>query len=384
MTIHTVKNGERIEDIARKHGVSAELIIRNNDLTTEPTVGDELLILTPTRTHIAGRHDTPERLLLRFGISKRSLLSCNPGIGERELKMGDTVVIKYSEPAYGMGASCGEVYRGYDEKRLRAALPYLTYLSVSSAVIEDNIREIFDDRRVVDLALSSDKIPLLRLCDKKIGRKYGEKSEREALAERIVGFAADKGYRGIVLSRVDDAEGVADFLMEMRKRMLGCDLILLTEINEKSPSYMSDLADGSIFSYSAFPSEKDHGDVWRAYEKFAEECECAKTLIALPVFARYKDEYVPLEEALHTARKRRYEIKHDGMTASFSDGGADCHFPSLKSIKATLDKIHEYGFMGASFDVSRTPTAYFAAYNALFRPAIYTAVRAPEGCSRES
>lgn len=386
MTIHTVKNGERIEDIAREYGVAKEPLIRNNGLLTEPAVGEELLILTPTRTHIAGHRDTAERLLLRFGISRRTLLSCNPGIGERELKAGDTVVIRYSEPTYGMGASCGMVYKGCSEEKLRTALPYLTYLGVCSAYIDDDIGCIFDDKALLELAISGDKIPLLRLYDRKEGRSYESKDEREALADKIVSFASERGYRGVVLSKMTDVCGAGDFLVEMRKRMLGCDLILLTEVDESSPSYMSDLADGSIFSYSGTYNDMSFGNAERAYEKFANECESAKTMVELPVFARCKSGYIPIEDALSTARRRRYELHQSGdsLTAAFSDGNDEYCIPTLKNIKATLDKIHEYGFMGGSFDVARAPTAYFAMYNALFRPAIYTAVRAPEGCSRES
>ncbi len=386
MTIHTVKNGERIEDIAREYGVAKEPLIRNNGLHTEPTVGEELLILTPTRTHVAGHRDTVERLLLRFGISRRTLLSCNPGIGVRELRAGDTVVIRYSEPPYGMGASCGMVYKGCDEEKLRTALPYLTYLGICSAYIDDDIGCIFDDKRFLELAISADKIPLLRLYDRKEGRSYESKDKREALADRIVRYASERGYRGVVLSKLADVCGAGDFLIEMRKRMLGCDLILLTEVDEASPSYMSDLADGSIFSYSGTYTDASFENVVRAYEKFANECEGAKTMVELPVFAKCKSGYIPLEDALSTARRRRYKLCHsnDSLTAAFSDGNDEYRFPTLQNIKATLDKIHEYGFMGGSFDVARTPTPYFAMYNALFHPAIYTAVRAPEGCSRES
>ena len=50
MKIHTYKSGESIKDIAKKYGISEECLRESNRLPVgEAAIGEELLVLTPTR-----------------------------------------------------------------------------------------------------------------------------------------------------------------------------------------------------------------------------------------------------------------------------------------------------------------------------------------------
>ncbi len=390
MHIHSVKKDESLSDIARAYGVSADTIIINNEIKEPPAIGEELLILTPTRTHTLRAGDTPERIMLRFGISRRALQSNNPQLSTVEPGAGDTLIIKYSEPRYGMGASNGSFYKGCSIEALKRALPYLTYVTVASVALDrEHPKMLFDDGEPLRLSLEADKIPLLRAYDRFDNRDYTDEKTRERLADEMIRLATDKKYKGIVLSRLPEREGVGDFILTLRKKMIGCDLILLTEVDENSPDYMSELADGSIYYYNkcgeSKPESYESGER-RAYEAFAHGCESAKTMLELPTFAYSDGGYVPLVDVLSLARRRRYEIRTDKSTllSDLDAGKRKYVFPSLSNIKATLDAVAEYGFMGVSVDIMRTPIAYLTMYNALFKPAIYTSVRAREGCSRES
>ena len=168
-----------------------------------------------------------------------------------------------------------------------------------------------------------------------------------------------------------------EFLLELRKRLLGCDLILITEVSEESPSYLSEYADGSILSFGKYGEPKRsfaEGEA-AAYVRYATECEGSKTFVELPCLALAHEGYIPIGEALARARRGGCEIMNDeGSLYSFFEhkrwGGHT--FPSLKNIKATLDCVHEYGYMGISFDIMRTPLSHLMMYNALFGTSTYT------------
>ena len=389
MQIHTMKDSECLSDIAKEYGVCEDSLKINNGIADAPALGEELLVLTPTRTHTLGATDTPERMMLRFGVTRRSLLTCNPQLATEAPEAGDTLIIRYSEPPYGMGVANGTVYRGCSTRALKRALPFLTYLTVASVVLENGeARQLFDDREVLRLAEAGGKIPILRIYARCDAEDYATTVGRESLSDRIVSLATERGYRGVLMSSLPHCDGVGEFLLTMRRKMIGCDLILLCEIDENSPEQISELSDGSIFFYSkcahSLPESYECGEK-RAFESFAHRCESSKTMIELPTLAAAGDGYLSVCEALMLARKRRYEILTDEATllSRFGDGRKEYVFPSLSNIKATLDAVYEYGFMGVSIDVMRTPISYLAMYNALFKPALYTGVRSAEGCSRE-
>ena len=74
MQIHIKQEGEKLKDIAEKYGVSEESIRMTNELYDgEPTDGEELLILIPTRSYTVQHGDTPDRIALRFGVSKNDI-----------------------------------------------------------------------------------------------------------------------------------------------------------------------------------------------------------------------------------------------------------------------------------------------------------------------
>ena len=80
MHIHTVKEGETVFHIARKYGVSPAKIIENNGLINPDriSVGQKLLILTPTRTYTVRGGDTLKKISRRFGVKERCILRANP------------------------------------------------------------------------------------------------------------------------------------------------------------------------------------------------------------------------------------------------------------------------------------------------------------------
>ena len=378
MKIHTVREGESLSDIAKEYGIDEDILRINNEIPEgECATGEELLILTPTRTYTIKRGDSTERLSLRFGVRRRDLLAMNPWICTEGLVPSRRVALSYGEPKLGMAAAHGFLYNGYTPDGLARRLPYLTYVSVGCAVSNGReLRKLFDPRDAVGLVRSADKIPLLRIFDKDAVHRSAEDGKK--FSESIINAAISGGYKGITLS----GELSEEYLVDLRGKMIGCDLILFTELDTYAPSYFNEYADGSVLSYTegAGSSETNF------YKEFATDAESSKSFIELPSFASFDGGFMKRGDAVCMARRSGANMvpNEDGTNLSFKHKKCGTvSLPSLSSVKAILDIIHEYGYMGVSFDIMRTPLPYLMMYNASFGTSTFTSVRSAEGCSRE-
>ena len=393
MQIHITREGESVKDIAEQYGLSEDNIRANNALfNEEPTVGEELLVLMPTRTYTTKRGDSLERISLRFGTRKRDILAMNPHLCTDSICAGQTITLRSSERPYGMAVANGYFYTGCTKDKLERVMPYLTYLTVASyAADERGIRRLFSDKSIVDLAKSANKIPLVRIYDG-YSERYKNECERKNFGDALVNIAKERGYKGIVLNSCKNptlVEEYTNFILDMRKKMMGLDLILITEIDADSPIAYSEYADGSVMCYPKYafdnPQSFENGER-NLLSDFACHGESAKTFVDLPALARMGDRYVATEEALKEARRAKVEIKNDESTliSSFNCGRDEWRYSSLKNIRSLLEVVGEYDYSGVCFDIMRTPVSHLMMYNAMFKTAYHTRVRSREGCSREA
>lgn len=392
MQIHIKSPDERVRDIAENYGINEENIRMINELSdAEPADGEELLILIPTRSYTVQYGDTPERIALRFGIRKSDIYSLNPWIREGEIKPGQTLALKYGEHPLGMAVANGYFYKGCTDEMLRRAMPYMTYITFAGAVADERgVHRSADFKGEVALATAERKIPLIRVYDRYTER-YKRGGDLSEFAEELIALALEGEYKGIVLdacSLKDSAEEFSAFLMILRKLMIGCDLILITEINEESPIEFSEYADGSVMYYPKYAMDEppSFADGERKIlSDFACRGESAKTFIDLPSLARRGKEYYTVTEALRSARRGGYRIEHNESTllSHIRDRKqGEYSFSSLRNIKALLELINELDYMGICFDIMRTPLSHLMMYNTMFKTSYHTNVRAPEGCSR--
>ena len=139
-------------------------------------------------------------------------------------------------------------------------MPYLTYITFADAVADEHgIHLSADHKKEVEFAISEKKIPLVRVYDR-YTKRYKDGGDLTAFAEELIAMAESVGYKGIVLdscSISDSAKEFSAFLMILRKLMIGCDLILITEINEKSPIEFSEFADGSVMQVAVYAQGED-------------------------------------------------------------------------------------------------------------------------------
>lgn len=396
MRIHRVRDGECLSDVAACYGVDGRFIEICNEIHNGERLscGEELLILTPTRTYKARYGDSLARVSLRFGVPAGELHRMNPHISGDELREGEIVAVRRDERPYGIGAANGIYYKGCSMEKLRRAMHFCTYITVGSGIYDgERCYESFDGGEIVRLALDNGKLPLIRVYDKSDGSFCGDKDKRKKYIDGLIFLAMGGGYRGILLARRDFRAGYEEFLVELRGRMIGLDLILISEISAESPMGISDFSDGAVLSCDKCFSEECADVSFEDFEErmltdFANKGEATKTFLEMPTFAVSKNgEFLDTADALHLARGRGAVTEKSEIAemCSFTDKRyGSLRYNSLNGIKRRLDLGAELGYMGISFDIGRCPLPYLLTYDALFKSVGYANVERRVRCNPDS
>lgn len=391
MRIHQVENGESTKDILNTYNIKEDALRKINALYKgDPCVGEELLIQTPTRTYTSVYGDTVDRIGLRFGVRKRDIMAMNPWINSSSLNIGEHLTLKTSDVKQGMALANGYYFKGCTKEKLTQAIPFLTYVTFGSVKADvKGLRRIFDCSEEVMICIKKGKIPLMRVYDEHTER-YRLGKNLPQFAEALISAAIEGGYKGIVIDAcplLHSAKEFISFLMILRKMMIGCDLILITEINESSPLDFSEYADGSVFYYPRYamndPCDFKEGER-RTIGRLATEGESAKMFIDLPSLARTDRGYITVDDAIDLARRQRCRIDTNKSTllSHFTAGKqGECRYTSLSGINALLDLVNEFDYMGVSFDILRTPISYLMMLDSKFKTSSSVTVRIREGCS---
>ncbi len=396
MRIHRVKEGECLSNVAACYGVDGRFIEICNEIHNGERLscGEELLILTPTRTYKARYGDSLARVSLRFGVPAGELHRMNPHISGDELREGEIVAVRRDERPYGIGAANGIYYKGCSMEKLRRAMHFCTYITVGSGIYDgERCYESFDGGEIVRLALDNGKLPLIRVYDKSDGSFCDDKDKRKRYIDGLIFLAMGGGYRGILLARRDFRAGYEEFLVELRGRMIGLDLILISEISAESPMGISDFSDGAVLSCDKCFSEECADVSFEDFEgrmltDFANKGEATKTFLEMPTFAVSKNgEFLDTADALHLARGRGAVTEKSEIAeiCSFADKRyGSLRYNSLNGIKRRLDLGAELGYMGISFDIGRCPLPYLLTYDALFKSVGYANVERRVRCNPDS
>lgn len=135
MIIHVVEQGETINSIAERYGVSAERLALENGVKpkVKMVVGETIVVLKPEIVYTVREGDSLESIAAGFNISIMELLRNNPYLSEREYIFPyEQLVIKYEGDKIGPISTNGYVYPFIDMNLLKKTLPFLTYLSIYS------------------------------------------------------------------------------------------------------------------------------------------------------------------------------------------------------------------------------------------------------------
>ena len=365
MQIYRAKNGESLYDIAREYGISPMKLAYDNDLEVRGKLpkGREVLIITPSRTYTAKSTDTLEGVARRFKTTKEAMMRLNPELGGRErLYNGQLLTVKSGSPSYGMISTNGYFYSGTGKNELIALLPYLSYVTVCSAIYKDaRVHNIFSGDDIVSLVRAYGRAPMLRVYLCELPNEDGEKD----FVSSISILAKSGGYAGVTFSNIsslsNDKRRREAFVLTARKRLMQSDLLLFVEGDlDEDTSYM-EYADAGVLTYDKLhkgdvPSFKD-GEA-AALENFAYSSETCRAFLEISSFAFSGGKYIEKREAMRITDKKHGEIVEDCerklQTVSYGKHKRrEIVYESLENTKAKLELISELGFMGISFDIGR-------------------------------
>lgn len=370
MKIHTVTNGETVHEIAKKYGVAPTKIIENNGLKFPDrlTVGQKLLILTPTRTYTVRGGDTVEKICARFATERAALYKNNPALWESGNVYPEQVLaLKYDTPMHGDLSVNGYFYSGCKISRLREIIPYLNYLTVSAAVAEKGrLRRLTDDAALITEANAHGVKALFRIYDT---AEYSEVAERDAGYIKSVAELVKKlGYSGIVavFPNLTENEFIGEVLESYKSILNEYELLLFCEVDGNKKYKPTHSADGYLFSYEKcqlkdIPAFAE-GEA-KAYAEYSEKQDTQYSFIDLPSVAFCESGEIPYSSAEDDAVRNWREIKYDceKMICKYErkrrSGEESVIFPSLENIKARLEVCSKLGFCGVSIDIMRSSTA---------------------------
>ena len=366
MHIYRAKDNESVYDIARKYDVSPLKIAEDNELEMRGSLkkGREVLVRIPSRTYNVKTTDTLDKIALRFKTTKEALMRLNPELSGREkIYSGQLLTVKDSSPSLGMINTNGYLYPGAQKERLVALIPYLSYVTVCSAVYKDNhVHAVYPTEDTVNLVKSRARVPMLRVYMSELP------SEDKDFAGSVSILAKSGGFSGVTLSALNshsaDKDRLSALTLAVRKRLIENDLLLFVEGDaDRDNSYM-DYADAGILTYdkihiSPCPSFDD-GEM-RVFSDFAENGESSRTFIELSSFAYSSGEYIDKAEAMKVIDRKHADIESDTdakvIRATIGRGKRkEFVCESLENTKAKLDLVSELGFMGVSFDIGRVCT----------------------------
>ncbi len=378
MFIHRVERGDTIFKIARKYGVPAAKIIENN-LLSEPDrlcVGQELIILTPSRSYMTRGGDTVEKIAKRFSVTERQIYKNNPHLtGLDRILPTKEIAVKYPFEKNSCALALGVYREGTENEKLLTTLPYISYIAIHGGAISGgNIVSYFDQGCVIEQAKAHGVIPILKLDTK-------ERLTKDALdALRL--FAQKSGYRAIMLNADENAP--IDVIFELRKKLLEYDMALFLAINCKEQFAYNDICDCCVLSFEKLNDNKiasfDEGE--RSYFlNYAKGYDSPRTLIDLSSYAYIENDSITKSDFLSFARRTHSEIVHDerALTNSFEFNRylrgkrikGIARELSLENIKARLDLIEELGFMGICIDIKNACLAHLMMFNVCFESTHY-------------
>ena len=238
MQIYVYQAGDSLDRVAEEAGSSLERLLYENALTEgdSPVPGQALLVLTPQETYRVQAGDTPASVAAEHGISIRQLLRCNPYLVEQPyLREGEELVIRYTDNPQREATVNGYAYPYIREETLRAALPYLTYLSVFSYGFTPEGNLVPPERPDEPLIAAAEEFgvqPLLVLTPRSGEEAFNsnlvtllvnDAAMQENLIGELLRVLAGKRYRGVDVDfeyiAAEDRDAYAAFVGGLQQTM---------------------------------------------------------------------------------------------------------------------------------------------------------------------
>lgn len=166
MDIYIVQQGDTIDSIAERYGITVEKLILDNGLVYpyNLVLGQAIVIAYPKQTHIVQQGDTLQGIADSYNVSLMQLLRNNPFLFDiKNIYPGETIIVSYNTT--GSIAINGYAYPYIKNEILIKTLPNLTYLSVFNYTTTEKgeIITYQDDLELIKMSKDYGVIPLMLL-----------------------------------------------------------------------------------------------------------------------------------------------------------------------------------------------------------------------------
>lgn len=210
LEIYVVKSGDTVYSIAQSFGISEERLVSDNALSPnrELVLGQALLILKPKVIHTFQQGDSLFSISQSYNTSLLSLYRNNPFlIGHNYIETGTQIVISYEDEPTEKKRVSGFTYSNINRRVLEHALPYLTYLIIFGyGFNEDGSVISLNDNDIIYMAHRYNTAVLLSLTSINTDGTFGSgKVERlltdidfqNTVIENFIEVIEQKGAQGL-------------------------------------------------------------------------------------------------------------------------------------------------------------------------------------------
>ena len=365
MQIYRTKDNEDVYTVAREFGISPMKISEDNEISMRAALpnGRELLIIQPTRTYNVKGSDTLDGISRKFCVSKETLKRMNPELkGHERLYSGQLLTVKAEGSGYGMISTNGYLYRGCKTERLLRIMPYLSYVTVCSAIYKDGrIYNTFTPDETVSIVKSHARIPLLRIY---LTKMPGDNEITDFVNSAVI-LARSGGFGGITLSSLccieKDSDKRAKLVLALRRALMENDALLFAEGDLEQDCGYIEYANAGILTYDKLHKKEipNFADGEAAtMTRFAENTETSRAFLEISSFAYSGNRYIEKKDAMRITDRRHGDLQCDDerkiIICRYGKGNhREITYESLENTKAKLLMISELGFLGVSFDIGR-------------------------------
>jgi spore germination protein len=233
MNIHIVQPEDTIYTIADRYGLSPERVIVQNDIMHPDNLitGEALIIIKPSQTYMVQEGDSLESIARTQGMDVMELLRNNPNVSNRELVIGEELVLSYIDRGTTSMKTNGFAYPFIDRDTLQKTLPYLTYLTIYSyQIAPDGTLIDIDDREIIQIAKQYGAAPIMFITAPHEGENVDidiahilirNAEVQNVFITNILMILRNKGYYGINMDtpyiQPEDREPYVDFIASLTK-----------------------------------------------------------------------------------------------------------------------------------------------------------------------
>lgn len=336
MYIHVVQPEETVQTIAESYGLSAERLIRDNELPNPDNlvIGQTIVIVYPQVTYTVQSGDTLESIAQAFQVDPIEILRNNPSLSEGDyLYEGETLVIKYETDKRRGISTNGYVYPFIDKTILRKTLPFLTYLTVFSyRVTEEGKIAPIEDEELIRTAKDYGVAPIMLVTvfsgrDEK-GEEYSHfllnnPEYHEQVIDNILEILINKGYYGLNIDSQDvlwdDRQLYVDFVTKLAGRVREAGFQVFVTLTQNTFPYIS-------------------GELYRGPE-YAQLGTAANNVLLLSYewgrTRRAPSELPTMEEIREILDYVKGEIEPDKISIGIPCIGYDWELPYVKDVSQT-------------------------------------------------